>query len=124
MLEQVWQMTEEKGEAWMSEEWRNGIVGAYMARADALEMLHIGLGHMPYQWIERMIRRQIIKGYKLDYKTLKALLRERCDVCIRSKKVDAPHKDQLPLPRQHGSTSLRSSQLCLIERNCTVTYVK
>ena len=44
-----------------------------------------------------MIRRQIIKGYKLDSKTLKALLRVRCVVCICSKKVDAPHKGQLPL---------------------------
>ena len=45
-----------------------------MTRADALELLHIWLGHMPYQQIKRMIRRQIIKGYKLDSKTLKALL--------------------------------------------------
>ena len=30
---------------------------------------------------------------------MKALLRERCNVCIRSKKVDAPHKGQLPLPK-------------------------
>jgi len=92
-------LTEENGEAWMTEERQDGIVGAYLARADALELLHIRLGHMPYQRIERMIRRQIIKGYKLDSKTLKALLRERCDVCIRSKKVDAPHKGQLPLPK-------------------------
>jgi hypothetical protein len=72
-----------------------------LARADALELLHIRLGFMPYQRIERMIRRQIIKGYKLDSKTLKALLRERerCDVCIICKKVDAPHKGQLPLPK-------------------------
>jgi hypothetical protein len=99
MLEQVRVLTEENGEAWMTEERQDGIVGAYLARADALELLHIRLGHMPYQRIERMIRRQIIKGYKLDSKTLKALLRERCDVCIRSKKVDAPHKGQLPLPK-------------------------
>ena len=99
MLEQVRLLTEANGEAWMTEERQNGIVGAYLARADALELLHIRLGHMPYQRIERMIRRQIIKGYKLDSKTLKALLRERCDVCIRSEKVDAPHKGQLPLPK-------------------------
>ena len=60
----------------MTEERQDGIVGAYYARADAIELLHIRLGHMPYQRIERMIRRQIIKGYKLDSKTLKALLRE------------------------------------------------
>jgi hypothetical protein len=52
------------------------IVGAYLARADALEMIHISLGHMPYQRIERMIRRHIIKRYKLNSKSLKALLRQ------------------------------------------------
>jgi hypothetical protein len=70
MMEQVWLLTEENGEAWMTEERQDGIVGAYLARADALELPHIRLGHMPYQRIERMIRRQIIKGYKLDSKTL------------------------------------------------------
>jgi GAG-pre-integrase domain len=99
MLEQVRMLTEENGESWMTEERQDGIVGAYLARADALELLHIRLGHMPYQRIERMIRRQIIKEYKLDSKTLKAVLRERCDVCICSKKVDALHKSQLPLPK-------------------------
>ena len=83
----------------MTEERQNGIVQAYLARADALELLHIRLGHMPYERIERLIRRQVIKGYNLDSKTLKALLRERCDVCIRSKKVDATHKGNLPLPK-------------------------
>ena len=58
MLEQVCLLTEANGEAWMTEERQNGIVGAYLARADALELLHIRLGHMPYQRIERMIRRQ------------------------------------------------------------------
>ena len=76
MLEQVRLLTEENGEACMTEERQDGIVGAYLARADVLELLHIRLGHMPYQRIERMIRRQIIKGYKLDSKKLKALLRE------------------------------------------------
>ena len=76
MLEQVRLLTEQNGETWMTEERQDGIVGAYLARADALELLHIRLGHMPYQRIERMIRRQIIKGYKLDSRTLKALLRE------------------------------------------------
>jgi hypothetical protein len=46
-----------------------------------------------------MMRRQIIKGYKLDSKTLKALLRKKRNVCIHSKKIDAPHKCHLPLPK-------------------------
>jgi hypothetical protein len=57
MLEQVYLLTEENGEAWMTEERQDGIVGAYLERADALELLHIRLGHMPYQQIEMMIRR-------------------------------------------------------------------
>jgi hypothetical protein len=60
----------------MTEKRQDGIVGAYLASADALELLHIRLGRVPYQQIERIIRRQIIKGYKLNSKTLKALLRE------------------------------------------------
>ena len=47
MLEQVRLLTEVNGEAWMTEERKDGIVGAYLARADALELLHIRLGHMP-----------------------------------------------------------------------------
>jgi hypothetical protein len=76
MLEQVSMLTEENGESWMTEERQDGIVETYLAKADALALLQIRLGHMPYQRIERMIRRQIIKGYKLDSKTLKVLLRE------------------------------------------------
>jgi hypothetical protein len=52
MLEQVRVLTEENGEAWMTEERQYGIVGAYLARADALELLLIRLGHMPYQRIK------------------------------------------------------------------------
>jgi hypothetical protein len=77
MLEQVYLLTENNGEALMNEERQDGIVGAYLARADALELLYLRLGHMLYQRIELMIRRQIIKGYKQDSKTLKALLRDR-----------------------------------------------
>jgi hypothetical protein len=62
MLKQYRLLTEVNGEAWMTEERQDGIVGVYRARADALELLHIRLGHMTYQRIERMIRRQVQAG--------------------------------------------------------------
>jgi hypothetical protein len=46
MLEQVRLLPEEKGEAWITEERQNGIVETFLATADALELLHIRLGHM------------------------------------------------------------------------------
>jgi GAG-pre-integrase domain len=124
MLEQARLLTERNGEAWMTEEWKDCIVGSHFAGADALELLHIRLGHMPYQRIKRMKRRQIIKGYKLDSKTLKALLREKCDVCICSKKADASHKGQLPLPMTawvNFSTDLSAHS---IDHHCTLIYIK
>jgi hypothetical protein len=69
---------------------------AYLAKADALELLHSQLGHLPYSHIEMMIRQGIIKGITLDRKTLKALKQERCWVCMRAKGTDAPHNGHIP----------------------------
>jgi GAG-pre-integrase domain len=74
MEEEIAMLIKEKGASWVHK--------AYLAKADAMELLHSQLGHMLYPRIERMVRRGIIKGVTLDKKTLKALQRERCHVCI------------------------------------------
>ena len=79
---------------------------AYLAKADALELLHSQLGHMPYSRIEVMIGKGIIKGMTLDDKTLKTLKREKCHVCVRSRNTDAAHNGHIPV----GSTSLVNFQ--------------
>jgi hypothetical protein len=48
-----------------------------------------------------MIAKGIIKGMTLDNKTLKALKREKCHVCMRSKNTDAAHSGHIPV----GSTA-------------------
>jgi hypothetical protein len=53
MLDQVRMLTEENEEAWMTEERQDSIVATYLARADALELLHIRLGHMPPSELNR-----------------------------------------------------------------------
>ena len=74
---------------WLTEERLGHIHQAYLAKADALELLHSQLGHLPYSRIEVMIGKGVIKGMTLDNKTLQALKREKCHACMRSKNTDA-----------------------------------
>ena len=78
-------LMKKKGASWVTDEKIGLIHKAYLAKADAMELLHSQLGHMPYPRIERMIRRCIIKGVTLDKKTLKALQREREVSCVYEK---------------------------------------
>ena len=48
-----------------------------------------------------MIAKGIIKGMSLDNKTIMALKREKCHVCMRSKNTDAAHNGHIPV----GSTA-------------------
>ena len=75
MEEEVAMLAQVMGSDWLTEERLGLMHQAYLARADALELLHSQLGHMPYSRIEVMIWKGIIKGMTLDYKTLKALKR-------------------------------------------------
>ena len=85
------------GSDWLTDK-RLGIIRqAYLAMADSLELLHSELGHMPYSRIEVMIGKGVIKGMTLDNKTLKALQREKCHVCMRSKNTDAAHNGHIPV---------------------------
>ena len=56
---------------------------------------------MPHSRIEMMIGKGIIKGMTLDNKNDKALKREKCHVCMRSKNTDAAHNGHIPV----GSTA-------------------
>ena len=71
-----------------------------MAKAQALEILHRQLGHLPYQKIERLIQKEVIEGFKSDKKLVDALVKERCDICMQSKQRDASHGGKLPLPTE------------------------
>ena len=71
-----------------------------MAKAQALEILHMQLGHLPYQRIERLIQKGVVEGFKIDKQLVDALVREKCDICMQSKQRDASHGGKLPLPTQ------------------------
>ena len=65
---------------------REECVQTYVAKAEALEILHMQLGHLPYQRIERLIQKGVIEGFKIDKQLVDALVKERCDICMRSKR--------------------------------------
>ena len=54
------------------------------------------VGHLPYSRIERLIRRGVWSEIKLDRSVLKSLILGKCDVCIRAKMTENPHKGHLP----------------------------
>ena len=60
-----------------------------MAKAQALEILHMQLEHLPHQRIERLIQKGVIEGFKIDKQLVDALVREKCDICMQSKQRDA-----------------------------------
>ena len=88
------------GRHWLTEERRQECVETYVAKAEALEILHMKLGHLPYQRIERLIQKEVIEGLKIDKQLVDALVKERCDICMQSKQRDASHGGKLPLPTE------------------------
>jgi hypothetical protein len=46
----------------------NVLQKVYIAKVEALQFLHIQLGHMPYQRIERMLQLGVLTGVNLDKK--------------------------------------------------------
>ena len=88
------------GRNWLTDERRDECVETYVAKAEALEILHMQLGHLPYQRIERLIQKGVIEGYKIDKQLVDALVKERCDICMRSKQRDASHGGKQPLPTE------------------------
>ena len=101
MEEEITMLVNEMGSDWLTEERLGLIHQAYLAKTDALRLLHSQLGHRPYSRIEVMIGKGIINGMTLDYKTDKALKREKCHVCMRSKNTDVDHNGHIPV----GSTA-------------------
>ena len=85
---------------WLQESKFEELSASYLAKADALELLHVQLGHLPYSRIEKMISKGIIRGFELNKHLMKQLIKAKCGVCIRSKATDASHKGQLPLPEK------------------------
>ena len=88
------------GRHWLADERRDECVETYVAKAEALEILHMHLGHLPYQRIERLIQKGVIEGFKIDKQLVDALVKERCDICMQSKQRDASHGGKLPLPTE------------------------
>ena len=86
------------GRNWLTDERREELFQTYVAKAQALEILHMQLGHLPYQRIERLIQKGVIEGFKIDKQLVDALVREKCDICMQSKQKDASHGGKLPLP--------------------------
>ena len=84
------------GRHWLTDERRDECVDTYVAKAEALEILHMQLVHLPYQRIERLIQKEVIEGFKIDKQLVDALVKERCDICQR----DASHGGKLPLPTE------------------------
>ena len=101
MEEEVAMLAQVMGSDWLNDERLGLFHQAYLAKTDALELLHSQLGHRAYSRIEMMIWKGIIKGMTLENKTLKALKREKCHVCMRSKHTYAAHNGHIPV----GSTA-------------------
>ena len=56
-----------------TEAFANALQEVYITKVKALELLHIQLGHMPYQRIERMLQFGVLTGVNLDKKLLHQL---------------------------------------------------
>ena len=75
----------------MTREYREGLQSVYITKTEALELLHVQLGHLPYHRIERLFQLGGISGPKLDKQLLNQLIRQKCDVCIRAKVICFKH---------------------------------
>ena len=53
-----------------TEEFANALQEVYITKVEALELLHLQLGHLPYQRIERMLQPGVLTGINLDKKLL------------------------------------------------------
>ena len=65
----------------MTKKYREALQSVYITKTEALELLHVQLGHLPYHRIERLLQLGVI--------SLQQLIRQKCDVCIRAKATDA-----------------------------------
>ena len=81
-----------------TEEFANALQEQYITKVEALELLHLQLGHLPYQRIERMLQLGVLTGINSDKKLLHQLVRQKCDICIRAKATDSAHTGSLPVP--------------------------
>ena len=54
------------GRNWLTDERREELFQIYVAKAQALERLHMQHGHLPYHRIERLIQKGVIEGLKID----------------------------------------------------------
>ena len=67
-----------------TEEFAIALQEVCITKVEALELLHLQLGHLPYQRIERMLQLGALTGINLDKKLLHQLVRQKCDICIRA----------------------------------------
>ena len=81
-----------------TEDFANALQEIYITKVEALELLHLQLGHLPYQRTERMLQLDALTGINLDKKLLHQLVRQKCDICIRAKATDSAHTESLPVP--------------------------
>jgi hypothetical protein len=82
----------------MTKEYREVLQYVYITKTEALQLLHVPLGHLPYHRIENLLQLGVISGPKLDKQLLKQLIRLKCDVCIRAKATDSKHTGKLRIP--------------------------
>jgi hypothetical protein len=54
----------------MTREYREALQSVYITETEALELLHVQLGHLPYHRIERLLQLGVISGPKLDKQLL------------------------------------------------------
>jgi hypothetical protein len=81
-----------------TEDFANALQEVYITKVEALKLLHLQLGNLPYQRIERMLQLIVLTGINLDKKLLHQLVRQKCDICIRAKATDSAHTGSLPVP--------------------------
>jgi hypothetical protein len=83
-----------------TKEFANALQKVYNTKIEALELLHLQLGNLPYQQISRMLQLGVLTGINLDKKLLHQLVRQKCDICIRAKATDLAHTGSLPVPNE------------------------
>jgi hypothetical protein len=81
-----------------TKEFKKALQEVYITKVEALELLHLQLGHLPYQRIEHMLQLGVLTGINLDKKLLHQLVRQKCDICIRAIATDSAHTGSLPVP--------------------------
>jgi hypothetical protein len=70
----------------MTKDYREVLQSVYITKAEAVELQHVQLDHLPYHRIERLLQLGVISGPALDKKLLKQLIRQNV-MCVYGQRL-------------------------------------